>query len=50
MEIICIRYICLGQCGRPADASAIVFDDIEYTGLKAHIQKFHTEMDDRRER
>jgi len=27
-----------------------VYDDIEYTGLKAHVQKFHTEMDDRRER
>ena len=27
-----------------------VFDDIEYTGLKDHVQKFYDEMDDRRER
>ena len=27
-----------------------VNDDIEYTGLKAHVQKFYNKMDDRRER
>jgi hypothetical protein len=27
-----------------------VYDDIEYTGLKKHVQKFYDEMDDRRER
>jgi hypothetical protein len=27
-----------------------VYDDIEYTGIKAHAQKFYDEMDDRRER
>jgi len=27
-----------------------VNDDIEYTGLKAHVQQFYNEMDDRRER
>jgi hypothetical protein len=27
-----------------------VYDDIEYTGLTAHVQQFYTEMDDRRER
>jgi len=27
-----------------------VYDDIEYTSLKAHAQQFYNEMDDRRER
>lgn len=27
-----------------------VYDDIEYTGLKDHVQKFYNEMDARRER
>ena len=27
-----------------------VYDDIEYTGLKAHVQQFYNMMDDRRER
>lgn len=26
-----------------------VYDDIEYTGLKDHVQAFYDEMDDRRE-
>lgn len=27
-----------------------VYDDIEYTGLKAHVKTFHAKMDDRREK
>jgi hypothetical protein len=27
-----------------------VFDDIEFTGLSDHVQKFHDAVDDRRER
>jgi len=27
-----------------------VYDDIEYTGLKDHVQKFHSEISDRHER
>jgi hypothetical protein len=30
--------------------STDVYDGIEYTGLKAHIQKFYNEIDDRRGR